>query len=444
MKKLFTRSLFAFVIMGFALVNVNAAVTEYGFADWKAPDGYGEKTEVTDYITNIMGEEVAVGGMYLGPYSKKATEVLLADGVKEEVHVDLDFNGFEAGEFFEVTLSFDDEDESYLDEAVVMTQLVEEGKFKLTAGWAPEFEAVVTEDGVYTYRWEAYVEGEKTYVKFSLVNDGEVVETTGAIEFAKLNVEGVTVRSLWFCNVNVAEGVNVYSRLPELTVSADTESEVITIVDEEAAEEIIRESAKVDYLTRYFVERFDTFVSPLVEIKSYDEMLENDEETVEFFDEELDKDTIINFFRLGLYAEEDEYQYSDTLIAYTDEIDYNLVLPTDLPEVAKNHERKFYLIKADMADYYEKIMELLEEDPDALDNMDEYELLELEVVEPTLSKDGKTLTFASDSYDLYALSYIDSELPPKTGDNVVTYVIMGIVSMIALAVVGKKSKKLFN
>ena len=96
-----------------------------------------------------------------------------------------------------------------------------------------------------------------------------------------------------------------------------------------------------------------------------------------------------------------------------------------------------------MADFYDKLIELVENDPDALNNIDEFELLELEVVEPTLSKDGKTLNFASDSYDMYALSYVDSELPPKTGDNIITYVVIAIISMLGL-VVTTKAKKRFN
>jgi len=446
MKKFITRSLFAFVIMGFALVSVNAATTVYELADWKAGSGYGTATEVETYITNMTGELNTAAGMYYGPYSKKSTTKALADGILEETHVDLNFETVEVGELFEVTLSLDDEDENYLDEAVVMTQLVEEGKFKLTAGWAPEFEAEVTEDGVYTYRWEVYVEEEKTYVKFSLVNDGEVVETTGAIEFAKLNVEGVTVRSLWFCNIKVAEGINVYSRLPELTVDADTNSEDITIVDAEKAEDILGASAKVGLFTRYDVERFDTLVTGQFEKITKEEASEDEEEMVKLFDDAIENDTIVNFYNAAFAASVDEENYygESPIISYTDGIELNLVLPTDLPAVAKGHERKYYLIKADMADYNEKLMKLLEEDPDALDNLDEFELLELEVVEPTLSKDGKSLNFTSDSYDIYALSYVDSELPPKTGDNIMTYVIIGLISMFGLAVISLKSKKLFN
>lgn len=443
MKKFITRSLFAFVIMGFALVSVNAA-TVYEPDDWTDGSGYGTATEVETYITNIKGETTAVGGMYVGPFSKKSTQTLDA-GITEELLIDLDFNSMTAPEFFEVSLALNDDTDAYLDEAVVMTQMVEEGKVKLTAGWAPDFEAEVTEDGVYTYRWEVYKENGKSYVKFSLVDNGTVVATTGAKEFASLNVDGVSVRYVWFCNVNVAEGVNVYSRLPKLTVDEKTNSDYITLVDAEKVAKIVEESAKVDFIHKGIIERIDTIVKGGFEKLTKEEMKADDEDFYNLFEEKIKNDTIVNFFTTGYLAIIDGAGYHSELpiFKYNEAIDLNLVLPTDLPAVPEKHERKYYLIKFDMADLIEK---LLEEGND-LDNIDTdelVELLELEVVEPTLSKDGKTLNFASDSYDMYALTYIDSQLPPKTGDNITTYVIMGIISMLGLAAISLKIKKSFN
>lgn len=443
MKKFITRSLFLLVIMGFSLVSVNAA-TVYEPADWTDGSGYGTAEEFTPYITNIKGETIAVGGMYVGPYSKKSQQTLDA-GITEELLIDLDLDSMTAPEFFEVSLALNDKTKTYLDEAVVMTQLVEEGKIKLTAGWAPDFEAVVTEDGVYTYRWEVYKESGKAYVKFSLVNDGTVVATTGAKEFASLNVDGVSVRYVWFCNVNVANGVNVYSRLPKLTVDAKTNSDYVTVVDAEKAKTVLESSAKVDLFTRYDVERFDTIVTGAFEKVTKEDMKDDDEDAYNLFEDKIKDDTIVNFFSavFKTEVEEDNYSGLSQILKYSEAIDLSLVLPTDLPAVAKGFERKYYLIKADMADFYDKLIELVENDPDALNNIDEFELLELEVVEPTLSKDGKTLNFASDSYDMYALSYVDSELPPKTGDNIMTYVVIAIISMLGL-VVTTKAKKRFN
>ena len=76
----------------------------------------------------------------------------------------------------------------------------------------------------------------------------------------------------------------------------------------------------------------------------------------------------------------------------------------------------------------------------------EYELVETEVVYTESMNDGKVYaSFVLEHCSSYMLaSEVVEEMPPKTGDNIITYVIIGIVSILGLAVVGLKSKKMFN
>lgn len=85
--------------------------------------------------------------------------------------------------------------------------------YVLTSGKAPEFKAEVSEDGVYTYRYHVYIEGENTYFEFTLLKDGEVVTTTDKVDLGVRDFE--TIRNIWFCNVYVKQGVNVYTNVPE-------------------------------------------------------------------------------------------------------------------------------------------------------------------------------------------------------------------------------------
>jgi len=126
MKKFITRSLFAFVIMGYALVSVNAA-TEFTYEGWKDGSGYGTKEQYTDYITTMTGEYNDTAGMFYGPYNKES-EQTLEEGINEELLIDLDFDNMGLNELFEISLAFNDANGDYLDEVVVMTQLFEEGK----------------------------------------------------------------------------------------------------------------------------------------------------------------------------------------------------------------------------------------------------------------------------------------------------------------------------
>ena len=231
--------------MGFAVLSIAAfmfaihsasALTEYKFDGWYAENGYGSKTKVDENITNLKGNETASGGMYVGPFSKAAKNVKLADGITEEVHVGLDFDKIKEGEYFEASLALkttnDNNEEKYVSEAVVMSQRVGD-KIKLTAGWAKDFEAYIQAKGVYTYQWKMWIETEenakKTYVQFTLLQGEKEIATTGKIDFDTLTTadtlnpiaeqKDVTVKYLWFCNINVKEGVNIYTEVPTVTIT---------------------------------------------------------------------------------------------------------------------------------------------------------------------------------------------------------------------------------
>jgi len=231
--------------MGFAVLSIAAfmfaihsasALTEYKFDGWYAENGYGSKTKVDENITNLKGNETASGGMYVGPFSKAAKNVKLADGITEEVHVGLDFDEIKEGEYFEASLALkttnDNNEEKYVSEAVVMSQRVGD-KIKLTAGWAKDFEAYIQAKGVYTYQWKMWIETEenakKTYVQFTLLQGEKEIATTGKIDFDTLTTadtlnpiaeqKDVTVKYLWFCNINVKEGVNIYTEVPTVTLT---------------------------------------------------------------------------------------------------------------------------------------------------------------------------------------------------------------------------------
>lgn len=231
--------------MGFAVLSIAAfmfaihsasALTEYKFDGWYAENGYGSKTKVDENITNLKGNETASGGMYVGPFSKAAKNVKLADGITEEVHVGLDFDKIKEGEYFEASLALkttnDNNEEKYVSEAVVMSQRVGD-KIKLTAGWAKDFEAYIQTKGVYTYQWKMWIETEenakKTYVQFTLLQGEKQIATTGKIDFDTLTTadtlnpiakqKDVTVKYLWFCNINVKEGVNIYTEVPTVTLT---------------------------------------------------------------------------------------------------------------------------------------------------------------------------------------------------------------------------------
>lgn len=262
--------------IGYAILSValfmfafhSASATEYKYEGWTSSGGYGSATKVDDNITNLKGEDTASGGMYLGPFSKAST-AKLEDGILEEVYVELDPAKFSDHELFEVSLALKNDSNAYVNEAVVMTQKVGD-EFNITAGWAPNFKGVVKTKGIYTYQWKMYMEEDKTYVEFTLLKGNREIATSGKVDFdsfgsndAKNPISGednVSVKYLWFCNIAVANGVNVYTELPTVEV---------TFVDPTEDEDLVLEVYKYAAFTEEEIEEFENELKEAAKKEGY-------------------------------------------------------------------------------------------------------------------------------------------------------------------------------
>lgn len=213
------------------MVNANA-LTEFAYEDWNAPTSYGSATKVDDNITNLKGND-DTDGQNEGPYV--AMEKKVADGVEEATYVELNKNQIADRELFEVTVSYKDADKNWSANGTVMTQRVGD-KFVLTSGLDPDFRVEVDQDGVYTYKFNATQEEGKTYWQFTLLKNDEVIGTTN-----KMEVTGAFpcdyITSLWFCNIKVANGVNVYKTLPSEPTEEPAEEPTTPPTEQEKVED---------------------------------------------------------------------------------------------------------------------------------------------------------------------------------------------------------------
>lgn len=66
----------------------------------------------------------------------------------------------------------------------------------------------------------------------------------------------------------------------------------------------------------------------------------------------------------------------------------------------------------------------------------------LEVLDTVLSEDNKSLTFSSDKFSTYAIAYVDtlSLDSPQTGDNIIIYVALGLLSVCGIGYLIKTKK----
>ncbi len=235
MKKIFVFLIFGITMFWFSLSA--KALTSYKYEDWIVEDGYGGKEKITDNITNLKGIYDESMGMDIAPYSKKSKSKL-KDGITEEVNVEIDFDKINTGELFEITLGLQNGANDYVSEAVVTTEKTSNEEVKLSAGWAPQFSYAIKESGIYTYRWEMFIKDKVTYVNFTILDYDKILATTGDINLDKIktsdtktpiaNEKDVSVKYLWFCNIKVSDGINVYTILPEknVTINPNTSDEI--------------------------------------------------------------------------------------------------------------------------------------------------------------------------------------------------------------------------
>ncbi len=216
MKKIVCFSLLC-ILTFFGTILPVKALTAWKYEDWQDGGDYGTKTKVSSNVTNLKGLTEEKDGMKVGPYNK-ASKAKLSDGIQEEVYVGLNLDDYQNGELFELSIALNQQGNTYLTEAVVMSQKSGD-KFVLTANWAKDKNPIATidKDGVYTYKWEFKKGNADTIqVKFSVLDYGKEVGTTDFVELNVENKEKATdVRYLWACNIKANYGVDIYTVLPE-------------------------------------------------------------------------------------------------------------------------------------------------------------------------------------------------------------------------------------
>jgi len=212
--------------------------------------------------------------------------------------------------------------------------------------------------------------------------------------------------------------VTTTTDIPVLDPEEEVEEVVVGATDTETIEEVLLDSLLENEELAEIAK--DTSVKVELEIEEIDtEVLDEEvKKEIEKIEEDL---TITSYFDITVAVKNaNDGSMIDTIAELTEEIELMVSLPEKLQEVKEGYTRKFYIVRV-----HEGKTDLLEAD---------------------LSKDGKYLTFKTDKFSTYALAYEDIEeaTPPKTGDNVTTYILIGFISVIVFAGLSLYLKKRFN
>ena len=395
MKKILSLALC--IIFALVLFTTSVSAATYTFESFVDGNGYGTKTQVSENVINLKGESTAVGGMYVGPYSKASTSKL-KDGILEESYVEVKMDEVSVGEFFEVSLALKNASNEYVTEAVVMSQKTAKNEISLTAGWAPNFKAIINKDGIYTYQWKMFVENNKPYVNFTLLSGNTVIGTTGNIDMDTINgpddknpileQEDVSVKYLWFCNIAQKAGVNVYTQLPKTEIEfVQKEDSVVFVENAEETKEVLKNSLENNGIALNPADKVE------INVKVSDLPEQDGEEMKEAVTEKVNGANIVGLYDITIPVTVNGEIVGD-LSKLSEKIELKLPIPEGLPEVSEGYNRVYYVVKEHNG--------------------------EIELLNAIVNSDN-TVSFETDEFSRYALAYVDekNETPnqPQQGEN---------------------------
>lgn len=210
------------------------------------------------------------------------------------------------------------------------------------------------------------------------------------------------------------KSTTVTTVLPVIDTTKEVEEVIVGIEDEAKVEEVLLDTIAKDEDLAAKLE--DSSVTVKVEIEKM-ETSNVDEKVVKAIEEKAGNAIIADYFDITIAVRNDAGTVNETISELSKEIELVVALPKSLKEVKEGLARKYYIVR--------------EHDGKA-------ELLNAEV-----SKDGKSLTFKTNKFSTYAIAYVDSEVvtPPETGDNIMLYVVLGLVAIIGVGLISKKVRK---
>ena len=382
---------------------------------------FGTATKVDDVVTALKGETIPVDGKYVGPFSNSSTATL-EDGIDEKINIELDPTNISAEEKFQVSLTLKNSDNEYVSEAIVNTEKVETG-IKVTLPWDTDFEALVNKFGIYTYNWLITSNEGKTYLQFSLIQGDEEIAKSAKIDMDAIEndkaitpiaeEDGVSVSYLWFNNIDLENGVNVYSELPKVA---------LTLLNSINSNEIKINVFKYKAISADDLEYYNDYLTTAGEELGYtfdgffsDSEMKNEFDTSTVF---VKDETIYAKFTKIEEPEEEEPEEEDPEEKDPEEKDPEEKDPEEKDPEEKDPEEK---------DPEEKDPE--EKDPEEKDPEEK----DPEEKDPEEKDPEEKDPEEKDPEEKDPEEKDPEEENPKTGDNIKIYIGIGMISIIGLA-----------
>lgn len=203
--------------------------------------------------------------------------------------------------------------------------------------------------------------------------------------------------------------------VPVISTNNDVKDVTIGVKNETKIEEVILDTIKNDTELASKVEGKEVTVKVDIAKVEASNVLN---EVAKAMEEKAGKATIATYFDVTIGLKSEDGSINETISKLNEEIELVVLLPEELRNAKDGMTRKYYIVR-----------EHREDDKSQVD-----------LLEATISEDGKYLVFKTDKFSTYAIAYEDiaqesaSVENPKTLDGVMLYVTLGLVSIAIIGV----------
>lgn len=202
--------------------------------------------------------------------------------------------------------------------------------------------------------------------------------------------------------------------VPVISTTNDVKDITVGVKDETKVEEVILETIKKDTALSEKINGKDVTVGiEIAKVEASNVLIES----AKAMQEKAGNATIAEFFDITIALKDATGTINEQISELSEEIEVMVLLPEELRNAKDGMTRKYYIVREHIVDGKSQV----------------------DLLEATISEDGKYLVFKTDKFSTYAIAYEDTAQEsasvenPKTLDSVMLYVTLGLVS---IAIIG--------
>ena len=204
--------------------------------------------------------------------------------------------------------------------------------------------------------------------------------------------------------------------VPEIDTTKEVENVEIGVLDADDTEKVLADSLKADTETQKKIEDKDVTVT--IEVEKLDDS-KIDADVKSNIENEVGENAILEYFDISVVVKDSADDKLANITDLTEMVQLTVLLPESFINNDENTTREYFVIREHNG--------------------------EVEVLDATLSDNGKYIVFESDKFSTYAIGYEDTVIEeppvgdeeienPKTGDSIIMHILLALISAVIFSI----------